>query len=283
MKMEASGWPPHCTTPALKHAFVATVKQQQGIELDYDNVVKNPGLRTIAKLNLNSLWGKFGQNPFRPKVEYVTDAERYFELLHDDSIQVLTVTLLNDTMVQVSYVEMKESVRSNPNGNVIIAAFVTAYARLRLYDQLDVLGDRVLYHDTDSIIYTTVGDQPEVEIGDRLGQWSDECGDSTTNWIEEFVSLGPKTYAYRTKQGECTVKCKGISLTPGAKQVIHMQSMMGLLVEEDKKLAVTYPRKIVRDTFNKQLKTVSMTKEVRLVYTKRQRQPTHLKTLPYGY
>lgn len=33
------------------------------------------------------------------------------------------------------------------------AAFVTACGRLRLWDMLNKLDDRVLYHDTDSIIY----------------------------------------------------------------------------------------------------------------------------------
>jgi hypothetical protein len=283
IKMEASGWPAHCQTEEQKRQFIEDVKENQGIELAYDNVIKNSGLRSVAKLNLNSLWGKFGQNSFRRKVEYVTDPERFFDMLHDDSIQVKTVLLLNETMVQVGYEEFQESVRANPNGNVVVASFVTAWARLRLYEKLDKLNERVLYHDTDSIIYTTTGNQEEIEIGDRLGQWSDECGDSNTNWIEEFVSLGPKTYAYRTKKGECVVKCKGISLTPGAKQVVHMKSMIYLLLHEDKNLTVNYPRKIIRDTTAKQLKTVSMNKDLRLVYTKRQRQPMSIVTLPFGY
>ena len=281
--MEASGWPPYCTTEEKKQEFLKGIRDHQGIELDYAAVKKNPGLRSVAKLNLNSLWGKFGQNPFRGQVEYVTDPERYFQLLQDDTVVVKSVLILNDNMVQMNYDEYRESVRPNPNGNVVIAAFVTAWARLRLYSQLSRLGERVLYHDTDSILYTTVGDQEEVPIGDRLGEWSDECGDSAHNWIVEFVSLGPKTYAYRTRAGECTVKCKGISLTPSASQVIHMASMKRMLVNTGDKVSVTYPRKIIRDGVHKQLKTVSMTKDVRLVYTKRNRVEGGINTLPYGY
>jgi hypothetical protein len=39
------------------------------------------------------------------------------------------------------------------NTNIIIAAFTTANARLRLYEMLDKLGKSVAYYDTDSIVY----------------------------------------------------------------------------------------------------------------------------------
>lgn len=39
--------------------------------------------------------------------------------------------------------------------NVFLAAFTTCYARLKLYEVLEQLQERVLYFDTDSIIFKT--------------------------------------------------------------------------------------------------------------------------------
>lgn len=282
MKIEASGWPPYCTNEEEKRTFMRDVKNRQGVELEYDKVIKNPGLRSIAKLNLNCLWGKFGQNPFRDKVEYVTQPTRYFDLLNDDMINVKSVLLLSDDIVQVAYEHCRMGTRINSNGNVVVASFVPAYARMKLYEKLDVLQERVLYHDTDSIIYTSQEGEEEVEIGDCLGQWTDECGDSNTNWITEYVSLGPKTYAYKTHQGEMTVKCKGISLTPHARSLVHMESMKEMLVKKNK-VTVDYPRKIVRNPNTKRLHTVEFAKDVQAVITKRMRVREGINTYPFGY
>jgi hypothetical protein len=59
IKVEASGWPDHIKTDDEKREFAENYKRIYGIEIDINNVKKNPGLRHIAKLALNSLWGKF--------------------------------------------------------------------------------------------------------------------------------------------------------------------------------------------------------------------------------
>ena len=283
LKLEASGWPEQCTTEEARRAFLYEVEEHQGIRLDPEKVKKNPGLRAVAKACLNSGWGKLSQNPFRAKTEYVSSQARLFELLHDDTLSVVKIMVLTDDMLQVRYEVFREAVDVNPNGNVVVGAFVTAHARLRLYSQLECLGERVLYHDTDSIIYTTQGDQPEVEIGNRLGQWADECGNPEEDWLVEFVALGPKTYAYRTHRGECVVKCKGFSLTPAVRDRVDLGGLLDLLTEREDEIAVCYPRKIVREPESKRLKTMSQTKHLRVVYTKRARQADGIKTLPYGY
>ncbi|XP_068756959.1 uncharacterized protein [Montipora capricornis] len=61
IKEEASGWPEGCTTPAQKQAHVDAYEARKGIRLDPAKIKKNPGLRALAKMMLNSMWGKFGQ------------------------------------------------------------------------------------------------------------------------------------------------------------------------------------------------------------------------------
>ena len=47
--------------------------------------------------------------------------------------------------MEIQYEYGENFVEANPNNNVIIAAFTTAYARLQLYNELDMLGERVLF------------------------------------------------------------------------------------------------------------------------------------------
>jgi hypothetical protein len=62
-----------------------------------------------------------------------------------------------------------------------------------------------------------------------------------------------------------------------------MPALLDLLAEENEKVTVTYDKRIVRDPELKRLKTVTQTKDLRLVYNKRVRQSDGIKTYPYGY
>jgi hypothetical protein len=73
MKQEASGWPSWCTTEKHRHKYIKDYFEKEGIFLDFPKIEKNPGLRSLAKLMLNSFWGKFGQRTNLPQLEYVSD------------------------------------------------------------------------------------------------------------------------------------------------------------------------------------------------------------------
>ena len=79
-KQEASGWPPKCDTEEKKRNYLQDYEQHEGIQLDYDKVQKNPGLRSLAKLMLNSFWGKFGQRPNKMQVTTCTKSCEFFRL-----------------------------------------------------------------------------------------------------------------------------------------------------------------------------------------------------------
>ena len=57
-KQEADGWPSWVKTDADKAKYVADYKAREGIELDPANIAKNPGRQQLAKIMLNSFWGK---------------------------------------------------------------------------------------------------------------------------------------------------------------------------------------------------------------------------------
>lgn len=54
IKQEASGWPDWCDAEEKKQQYIPDYQTKEGITLDYDNIKKNPGLRSLAKLMLNS-------------------------------------------------------------------------------------------------------------------------------------------------------------------------------------------------------------------------------------
>ena len=61
IKQEASRWPDWCKNEEDKRKYIGLYHEKEGILLDYDKIQKNKGLRALAKLMLNSFWGKFGQ------------------------------------------------------------------------------------------------------------------------------------------------------------------------------------------------------------------------------
>ncbi len=75
--------------------YISDVYEQQGITLDKDKIQENPSLRAIAKLRLNSLWGKFGQRNNLTKTKCIMDKGKYFKILSDNKIKNLGIRTLD--------------------------------------------------------------------------------------------------------------------------------------------------------------------------------------------
>ena len=155
VKQEASGWPKDVKTEEDKMNYIHDYYKKEGIQLEYDKIKKNPGLRTLAKLMLNSMWGKFGQRLNKTRVQEFEDPQTFHQFLNTDTMDVRHVSTINDQMVEVHYQYQKEDIPVSPNLNIFVACFTTCHARIKLYNTLQSLGERVLYYDTDSIIYST--------------------------------------------------------------------------------------------------------------------------------
>ena len=209
---------------------------------------------------------------------------RFFEFLYSDEFEVSHVRMVNENMVEVHYRNAEEFAEQNDKVNVVIAAFTTAYARLKLYDLLDLLQERVLYYDTDSVIYVRKPSEPDPPLGNYLGDLTDELdGD----YITSFVSGGPKNYAYRTKNGKADTKIRGITLDYSATGKLNHAVVRGLVhlhvnCETEAKVTIDIPFKITRDKKEKNIVTKKMKKDYRLVYDKRVITENY-GTLPYGF
>ena len=261
-----------------KEAYAAAVKQKERIELDLDKIDPNPGKRAVAKLCLNSLWGKFGQRSNMTKVEQITDPCRFYQILLDDTLSDIHVFFLSETMLQVNYKYKTEFVQNNFNTNIFVAIYTTANARLRLYEQLSKLDKAVIYADTDSVFYLD-DDTNTVQTGDCLGEWTDELGQGA--YIEKFLSSGPKSYYFRTNAGKECTKVKGFSLNHRNAEKINSEALEKLITGEVESVTVIN-NQITRERETKQLVNKEAVKTLSFTFDKRVIQPDH-DTLPFGY
>jgi hypothetical protein len=65
--------------------YIRDYHEKEGILLDYNNIKNNPGLTALAKLMLNSFWGKFGQRSNMPQIKYISEPVEYFDQRPDST------------------------------------------------------------------------------------------------------------------------------------------------------------------------------------------------------
>ena len=143
----------------------------------------------------------------------------------------------------------EEDVPSLRHTNEVIGAYVTAGARIHLYSYLDRLQERAIYCDTDSVIYIQPKDEPSlIEPGAKLGDMSSELRPSES--ISEFVSGGPKNYAYKivTEGGEVKTVCKvrGITLNYNASKLVNFESIRDMILRTGDDVLHVHTERMIR-------------------------------------
>ena len=160
---------------------------------------------------------------------------------------------------------------------------------------MNKLGSNVLYHDTDSIIFSVKDENDYIPLlGNYLGQLTNELtckelGYKSENceghWIEEFISCGPKNYSFRVNTGEIVCKVRGFSLNYRSSLILNFQSMKDCLYDwkEKKPLEmITVKTEIRRDKHDPRVYNSIISKHYGVIYDKRRVLPD-LTTLPYGF
>jgi hypothetical protein len=179
----------------------------------------------IAKLLMNSLYGRFGMSPVFENHLIIDNNE-----LEDysDKYDVIPKFLgdINDenTKILISYLDYNNIKHANinsldnksPNVSIPISSAITAYSRIFMAQFLNK--DDIYYMDTDSL-YTTKPLDPEF-IGTEIGKFKLE------NIFKEIVFLSPKVYAGITIDG------KEISKVKGYKNKISFELLKSLLIKD---------------------------------------------------
>lgn len=139
----------------------------------------NAALRAIAKLFLNALYGKFGQNPIRcRKIPYV------------------------DFEGKVKFYKSEKTISKKKN-YLPVAVFITSLARYKIVNDIEKIGkDKWVYTDTDSIL--SLEPLPDdVLDNEELGKYKVE------QIFKKCRVLGPKTYWGINTKNEITAKACG--------------------------------------------------------------------------
>lgn len=308
LKQEASGYPEECDTEEQQRQYVTAYKENEGITLDREKIEKNPGLRSLSKLALNSFYGKFGQRDNLGKSELVNTLEGLYERLLDKSKEFTNWHIMTEDVMMIEYITSEKGFDLDAiAGNVVIAAFCTCWARLQLFRYMKKLGERVLYHDTDSIIFTAREGEYIPPTGQYLGDFTDElackevgcdgkrCKECSVSleghvkqgghWISEFVACGPKNYAYKLNTGEVTCKVRGFSLNYQNSQILNFETMKKALLswhEGEPEEFETVSTMILRAKHKPEVYTKRVSKRYNVVYDKRCVKED-LTTRPFGY
>ena len=175
----------------------------------------------------------------------ISDPQELFRFLATPEIEVNNLLFAGDEVVWVTwkYVEEEQNMPVLRHTNEVIGAYVTTGARLKLYTYLDSLRERVLYCDTDSVIFMqNCGEPPTVTCGDKLGDMTNELG--SDEYIREFVSGGPKNYAYKivnanTLETKTACKMRGITLNYTTAKLVNFDSIKDVILGVDDRDVIT--------------------------------------------
>lgn len=122
-------------TEEEKARHLSLYEAHEGVKLDEEKMEeKNPGMRSLAKMMLNSFWGKFGQRCNKTQIKEFDDPVAFWTFHESKKVDVRYVNVVDKERVEIHYKNEKEDDPVSPNLNIFVAAFTTCLARLHLYD-----------------------------------------------------------------------------------------------------------------------------------------------------
>ncbi|CAI5452335.1 unnamed protein product [Caenorhabditis angaria] len=208
-----TGWPSGVVTEEERLKHIQDIENTDGVKLTYEKIEKNPALRSMAKLFLNSAW------------EY--------EMTSLDDIQ--------HDITMISRMKLDDYLDTKKYANVVFGVITTAVARLILYGAMKMVGhERLGYCDTDSIVFiekdgeNLCGDL----VGTGLGKLESEVPEGLK--IAKFVAVAPKCYCYELTKMDGThvkfvIKAKGVTLDAANSNIVtfgEMERMAKELIAE---------------------------------------------------
>jgi hypothetical protein len=251
-------------------------------------------MKQLAKICLNSLWGKFGQRSTLDSYEYVNEWNRLLLNITNSKIKTNSWHIINDNCVELRYTEDMDYHIEAEYISEITAVFTTANARVRLMSMLHWLHpSQVLYCDTDSVIFLYDENNPEhkypsndaeekpsnVRFGNALGEWEDEFKNG--EYIDEIVVAGAKSYAYITNKGKTVIKQKGITLDRMNSNVFTFENVKKMVLENgelesEKRFQFIWNKE-------KQIETRFISRSAKLTTDTKRNVLSNYYTIPFGY
>lgn len=212
------------------------------IEVLYDmrlRFKKGEAMNLVAKLLMNSLYGRFAMNPVFPKVQIMSQAEfEEFMTKSNEAEKVQSFQVFDNGHVAVTFLPDTDKMLNNnipmrADVSIGISAATTAYSRILMSLFKNKDGIKIYYSDTDSIVTNLPPDKllelfPGI-IGPEIGQLKLE------QEIEKAVFLSPKCYLLENNKGEKIIKIKGLAqnkLLDSFKNELTLHSFVNLLFKD---------------------------------------------------
>jgi hypothetical protein len=194
---------------------------------------KGHPMNQIAKLIMNSLYGKFGMrdeitifeiySSLTPEDKALLDS--YLDLYNTSITDILELKnhtlLIRKGITDLNYNE-KEDFYHGSEVNVAIASAITAEARIVMSFFKNNPDFKLYYSDTDSIFINKP--LPDYMVGSALGQLKLEY------IVEKAVFLAPKVYALITDDGTEIIKVKGLKHNVISK--LQFSDLESLLIQD---------------------------------------------------
>lgn len=285
IKTEASGFPPNVITESDKDAYIADYQRltsrcgREGIILEKEKIRKDPVARTLAKLMMNSFYGKLAQRQNMETTEIITDHANMWSKATDEKRVVTGMVTVEKDKLLLNWKFKNEDDARQGIVNLAVASFITSYARRELWLKLNEIESRspncVYYFDTDSIFYLADKNIELLATGPLLGDLTDEVPHGKR--VVGMVILGPKNYAYilrdlETKEESIIIKVKGITLDACALKTINIDSMKRMcraFVEDGETIECRVKQRRIHSAPDQRISNRSMHKVYRVVSRKR--------------
>lgn len=211
-----------------------SLKNVDGQELNYMR----------SKELINSLYGMCAQNPVKPDVIYIDEPDQAFTL---------------EDIVDIG----EKLEKYNKKAFLLYAwgCWVTAWARLKLKEMINIVGDNFVYCDTDSVKFLVRDDYKrivarieeynqglkELSISNK-GYADDKKG--ITHYLgvyeyeetyKQFKTLGAKKYAYTRQDGTFKITIAGVPKKAGAREMGTIENFnVGFVFRNSGKLESVY-------------------------------------------
>jgi DNA polymerase type B, organellar and viral len=213
--------------------FKDYVNKMYELRLHY---TKGHPMNLIAKLLMNSLYGKFGMKLESTRIEMFDTSNETDNEIFNDMLEVYGETIQDYIQIDSHFLTVRQSTlhyKYNEDEdmfhgldvNIGIASAITAGGRMWISQLKNNSNFNLYYSDTDSAVI----DQPlpDFMVGKDLGQLKLE------HTIERAVFLAPKVYGFINSESEEIIKVKGV-----VKELlsdIHIQDLEQLLYKDSTK------------------------------------------------
>lgn len=211
-----------------------SLKNVEGQELNYMR----------SKELINSLYGMCAQNPVKPDVIYMDEPEQAFKL---------------EEIVDIG----EKLEKYNKKAFLLYAwgCWVTAWARLKLKEMINIVGDNFVYCDTDSVKFLVRDDYKRIirkieEYNKGLKELSISNNGYATDkkgivhylgvyeyeeTYKKFKTLGAKKYAYVHEDGTFEITIAGVPKKAGAREMEKIENFnVGFIFRDTGKLESVY-------------------------------------------